>query len=130
MMAFLAVAVGGALGSLARYYASRLVMELSGGIFPAGTMFVNVTGAVLIGFFAALAAPESPFLISAETRLFLTTGICGGYTTFSTFSLETVALLRDGQWLSASVNAVGSVILCLGAVWIGSVAAQLLGRGA
>jgi len=123
------IAIGGALGSVGRYYISRLIMELSGGTFPMGTMVVNVTGAILIGFIAALAAPDSPFFISPEARLFLMTGICGGYTTFSTFSLETVALLGDGQWLSASLNAVGSVLLCLAAVWVGSVAAQLLGRG-
>ncbi len=130
MSAFFLIAIGGALGSVARYYASRFLMELSGGTFPVGTMFVNITGAIVIGFIAALAAPESPFFISPQARLFLMTGICGGYTTFSTFSLETVALLNDGQWLSASVNAVGSVILCLVAVWLGSVAAQVLSRGA
>ncbi|MGO9451665.1 MAG: fluoride efflux transporter CrcB [Candidatus Binataceae bacterium] len=129
MQGFVLIAIGGALGSVGRYYASRLVMELSGGTFPMGTMFVNVTGAIVIGFIAELASPDSRFLVSPQARLFLMTGICGGYTTFSTFSLETVALLGDGQWLSASLNAVGSVLLCIGAVWVGSVVAQLLGRG-
>src|SRR5215475_8334194 len=107
-MGFLLIAVGGALGSVARYYASRLVMELSGGLFPWGTMFVNVTGGILIGFFAGLSEPESRFYLSPQMRLLLMTGICGGYTTFSTFSLETVALVDGGQWLAASFNAAGS----------------------
>jgi CrcB protein len=129
-VAFLLIALGGALGSVGRYYASRLVMELTAGTFPWGTMFVNITGGILIGFIAALSAPESRYFISPQTRLLIMTGICGGYTTFSTFSLETVALLGEGQWLTASLNAIGSVILCLAAVWLGSAAAQLLGGGA
>ena len=129
MPGFILIAIGGAIGRVGRYYASRLVMLLSGGVFPFGTLFVNVSGAIAIGFLAALSAPESPFFVTARARLFFMTGICGGYTTFSTFSLETMALISDGQWLAASLNAVGSVLLCLAAVWVGSVAAQLMGRG-
>jgi CrcB protein len=127
--AFILIAFGGAIGSVGRYYASRLIMLLSGGVFPFGTMFVNVSGAIVIGFLAALSAPEGRVFVSPQARLFLMTGICGGYTTFSTFSLETVALIGDGQWIAASLNAVGSVLLCLAAVWLGSIAAQLMGRG-
>jgi len=127
--AFILIALGGAIGSVGRYYASRLIMLLSGGVFPFGTMFVNVSGAIVIGFLAALSAPEGRVFVSPQARLFLMTGICGGYTTFSTFSLETVALMGDGQWIAASLNAVGSVLLCLAAVWLGSIAAQLMGRG-
>jgi fluoride exporter len=126
---FILIAIGGAIGSVGRYYASRFIMLLSGGVFPFGTMFVNISGAIAIGFLAALSAPESPFFVSPQARLFFMTGICGGYTTFSTFSLETMALIGDGQWVAASLNAVGSVLLCLAAVWLGSVAAQLMGRG-
>jgi len=126
---FILIAIGGAIGSVGRYYASRLIMLLSGGIFPFGTMFVNVSGSIIIGFVAALSAPESRFFVSPQARLFLMTGICGGYTTFSTFSLETMALIGDGQLMAASLNAVGSVLLCLAAVWLGNVAAQLTGRG-
>ena len=129
MPGFILIAVGGAIGSVGRYYASRVIMELSGGIFPLGTMFVNVSGAIVIGFVAALSAPESRFFVSPQARLFFMTGVCGGYTTFSTFSLETVALIGDGQWLAASLNATGSVLLCLAAVWLGGIAAQLMGRG-
>jgi fluoride exporter len=126
---FILIALGGAIGSVGRYYASRLIMLLSAGVFPFGTMFVNVSGAIVIGFLAALSAPEGRVFVSPQARLFLMTGICGGYTTFSTFSLETVALIGDGQWIAASLNAVGSVLLCLAAVWLGSVAAQMMGRG-
>ena len=128
MRGFILIAIGGALGSVARYYASRSIMLLSGGVFPFGTMFVNVSGAIVIGFLAALSAPESPFFVGPQARLFFMTGICGGYTTFSTFSLETVALIGDGQWVAASLNAVGSVLLCLTAVWLGSAAAHMMGR--
>lgn len=128
MPGFILIAIGGAIGSVGRYYASRFIMLLSGGVFPFGTMFVNISGAIAIGFLAALSSPESRFFVSPQARLFLMTGICGGYTTFSTFSLETMALIGDGQWVAASLNAVGSVLLCLAAVWLGSVAAQLMGR--
>ncbi len=130
MQAVVLIAIGGAMGSVGRYYASRLIMELGGGIFPIGTMFVNVTGSMLIGFLAALSSPESRLFMSPQARMFLITGICGGYTTFSTFSLETFALVRDGQWAAASLNAAGSVILCIVAVWLGAAAANLVGRGA
>ena len=128
MPGFILIAIGGAIVSVGRYYASRLITLLSGGVFPLGTMFVNASGSILIGFLAALSAPDSRFFVSPQARLFFMTGICGGYTTFSTFSLETVALLGDGQWIAASTNAVGSVLLCLAAVWLGSAAAQLMGR--
>ena len=129
MQTILIVFLGGAIGSVGRYYGANLIMQLSGGTFPFGTMFVNVTGAIVIGFVAGLAAPESPFLINPRVRLFLMTGVCGGYTTFSTFSLETFSLLNDGQWLTASLNAGASVFLCITAVWIGMTAARLLGGG-
>ncbi|HTR64013.1 MAG TPA: fluoride efflux transporter CrcB [Candidatus Binataceae bacterium] len=129
MIEFLAVAFGGAAGSVSRLYAGRLVMSITGGTFPLGTMVVNITGAIIIGFFAALAEPESRFFISANTRLLLMTGFCGGYTTFSTFSLETVALMSDGQWIGASINVFGSVLLCLAGVWLGSILGELLAGG-
>ena len=129
MIEFLAVAFGGAAGSVSRLYAGRLVMSITGGTFPLGTMVVNITGAIIIGFFAALAEPESRFFMSANTRLLLMTGFCGGYTTFSTFSLETVALMSDGQWIGASINVFGSVLLCLAGVWLGSILGELLAGG-
>ncbi|HXR25333.1 MAG TPA: fluoride efflux transporter CrcB [Candidatus Binataceae bacterium] len=127
-MAYLWVAIGGALGSMARYGVSGLVSAMAGGVFPYGTLVVNVTGAILIGFLATLSGPESRFFIPAYGRLFLMTGICGGYTTFSTFSLETSNLMRDGEWGAALANVGGSVILCLVAIWVGHVGALALDR--
>jgi CrcB protein len=131
MMPYLLVAIGGALGSVARYECSGLVARLVGGTFPLGTMVVNVSGAALIGFLAALSIPEGRIMLVPSGRLFTMTGICGGYTTFSTFSLETFNLVRDGEWLQASANALLSVMLCLVAVMIGYVAGlKITGGGA
>ncbi len=127
-MAYLWVAIGGALGSMARYGVSGLVSAMAGGVFPYGTLVVNVTGAILIGFLATLSGPESRFFIPAYGRLFLMPGVCGGYTTFSTFSLETAHLMRDGEWGAALANVGGSVILCLVAIWVGHVGALALDR--
>jgi fluoride exporter len=127
-MPYLWVAIGGAIGSMMRYGLSGVVAHVTGGSFPYGTMFVNVTGAVLIGILASLAAPESRFFLPVSARLFLMTGICGGYTTFSTFSLETFNLLRDGEFLPALANMLLSVVFCMIAVWIGYSAVLVLSR--
>jgi CrcB protein len=127
-MVYLWVAIGGALGSMARFGMSGLIAGMTGGLYPYGTLFVNVTGALLIGFIATLGGPDSSFFIPAYGRIFLMSGICGGYTTFSTFSLETANLMRDGQWAAALANVGASVILCLMAIWIGHVGALALSR--
>ena len=127
-MAYVWVAIGGALGSVARYGMSGVIANLTGGVFPYGTLFVNVTGGVLIGFLATISGPDSRFFIPAAGRIFMMTGICGGYTTFSTFSLETVNLMREGDWMRASANVVGSVVLCLIAVLVGHAGALFLNR--
>lgn len=118
-MAYFWVAFGGALGSMARYGLSGLVARLTGSALPLGTLAVNVSGAALIGLLAGLSVPEGRGLIPVSGRLFLMTGICGGYTTFSTFSLETLNLMSDGEWGWAIANIAGSVALCLVAVWLG-----------
>ena len=125
-MAYLWIAIGGALGSVARYGCTGVVMRLTGGLFPYGTLVVNVTGAIVIGFFAAMSLPEGRIFLPAPARLFVMTGVCGGYTTFSTFSLETLNLIRDGEWISAFANIMLSVMLSLLAVWLGYSAALKL----
>ncbi|HUO05550.1 MAG TPA: fluoride efflux transporter CrcB [Candidatus Binataceae bacterium] len=129
MVSYLVIAIGSALGGMARYFLSGAIMGLSGGTFPYGTMVVNLTGAVMIGFIATATGPEGRLMASVHTRQFLMVGICGGYTTFSSFSLETLNLVRDGEMIPAAANAIGSVVLCLMAVWLGHVAAAALSRG-
>jgi fluoride exporter len=87
--------------------------------FPWGTLMVNVLGSFIIGLFAALTADGVRGPLSSETRLFVMAGLCGGYTTFSAFSLQTLVLMREGAWASAGVNIALSVALCLAAVWVG-----------
>jgi CrcB protein len=119
MMAYFWVAMGGALGSVARYWLSLAVAARFGETFPWGTLVINVTGSFIIGIFGALTLPEIGGPNRATIIQFFMVGICGGYTTFSSFSLQTLNLLRDGQWLYAAGNMLGSVILCMIAVWLG-----------
>lgn len=121
MLAYLLVAIGGALGSVARFGIGDLVAHKYGETFPWGTLVVNVTGSFIIGFLGALTAAEGP--MKPQSRIlaaqFFMTGICGGYTTFSSFSLNTLNLVRGGEWLHAGANVLLSVVLCLIAVWLG-----------
>jgi fluoride exporter len=119
MLAYLWIAIGGALGSVARYWCSGVVSRQFGETFPWGTLLVNISGSFVIGFLAALAEPAGRRFIGPTGRQFLMYGVCGGYTTFSSFSLQTFELMRDGDWFKAGANAVGSVTLCLAAVWLG-----------
>ena len=126
MMTYLWIAIGGALGSVARYACSAMVANSFGQTFPWGTLLVNVAGSFVIGFFATLTGPDGRVLVPGDVRQFVMVGICGGYTTFSSFSLQTLALVQDGEVLSAGLNVAGSVVLCLLAVWLGYVAAAAL----
>lgn len=128
MLSYLWIAIGGALGSVARFWFSGFVAQRVGETFPFGTILVNVTGSFAIGFFATLTSPDGRVLVSPSFRQFFMIGICGGYTTFSSFSLQTLNLANDGEWLYAGMNVVFSVILCLVAVWLGHLAASALGR--
>ena len=128
MLSYLWVSVGGAIGSAARFWISGLVAFRYGQTFPLGTLVVNVTGSFVIGLFAALTEPEVRFLINPSFREFLMIGFCGGYTTFSSFSLQTLALAQDGEWLRAGANAVASFALCLLAVWLGHFSLSLLNK--
>jgi len=126
MMLYFLIALGGALGSVARFALSGLVAHQIGETFPWGTIVVNVSGSFIIGFFATLTGPDGRWLVSGTGRQFFMTGICGGYTTFSSFSLQTLSLTRDGEWLRAGGNVVGSVIACLVAVWLGHLAGSAI----
>ena len=117
---------GGALGSILRYGASLAIAERWGGTFPWGTLAVNVAGSFGIGLFAGITAVEGLVLVPPTVRVFVMVGIFGGFTTFSSFSLQTLNLVQDGEWLAAGGNIVFSVVLCLGAVWIGNLAAMSL----
>ena len=113
------IAIGSALGGVARYWCSGVAARLLGDTFPWGTLFVNVTGSFLIGFFATLTGPDGRVFAGSTMRQFVMLGILGGFTTFSSFSLQTLNLAGDGEWLQAGGNIVGSVVLCLIAVWLG-----------
>jgi fluoride exporter len=111
------VAVGSAIGGVSRYLLGGLVQRMLDTTFPAGTLLVNVTGSFLLGAIIRYAL-ETPSL-TPEVRAFLTIGFCGGYTTFSTFSYETMALLEDGEWARAGVYITASVTLSLIATFLG-----------
>lgn len=127
-MTYLYVALGGALGSLARFALSGAIARSLQEVFPWGTLIVNITGCFVIGFFSALTGPEGRVLVPPDLRQFVMVGICGGYTTFSSFSLQTLNLARDGDPVRAGLNVVASVGLCLVFVWVGAVAAGVLNQ--
>jgi CrcB protein len=123
LITYLWIGLGGALGSMARYGCSRLVAEWIGEAFPWGTLLINVLGSFVIGVFATLTGPDGRIIVAPDARQFVIVGICGGYTTFSSFSLQTLNLVRSGDIVAAGLNIVGSVVLCLAAVWLGYLAA-------
>ena len=125
MSTYFWVALGGALGSVARYWMTNAVAALTGPHFPWGTILINVLGSFVIGLFAYLATPVGRVPVSFDMRAFVLVGICGGYTTFSAFSLQTLELARNGHWLEVAGNIVLSVVLCLAAVWAGYALARL-----
>lgn len=128
MLSYFWVSLGGANGSAGRFWISGLVAARYGHTFPFGTLAVNVTGSFIIGLFAALTAPDGRFLASPLFREFFMIGICGGYTTFSSFSLQTLSLAQDGEWLRASANAVASFALCLVAVCFGHFSVSMINK--
>ena len=126
----LIVMAGGALGTLARYLVSVLALPISRDL-PWGTIIINITGSFVIGFFGTLTLAEGRYPASENLRLFVMIGLCGGYTTFSSFSLQTLDLLRSGAIGRAGVNIAASVALCVAAVAVGHLlAAQMNGRAA
>jgi fluoride exporter len=123
MLEYILVMVGGALGTGARFWVSGFVAERGGELFPLGTLVVNITGSFAVGFFAAFMNPEGFFLMPPRLRQFFMIGVCGGYTTFSSFSLQTLDLVRDGDWFKAGLNTLLSFVCCLAAVWLGRILA-------
>ena len=125
-MSYFWIFLGGGLGSIARFAGSGFIARHFGETFPWGTLLVNVTGSFIIGFFATLTDSGGRWLVAPSARQFVMLGICGGYTTFSSFSLQTLNLARDGEWFRAGANATLSFVLCLVAVWLGHVLAAYL----
>src|SRR5262245_30917002 len=117
---WLFVALGGAIGSVARYGISLAALPISRTL-PWGTIIINVAGSLVIGFFGTLTLSGGKYPVSENVRLFVMVGLCGGFTTFSAFSLQTLDLIRDGSVLRAAANIILSVTLCVGAVAIGHV---------
>jgi CrcB protein len=122
-MSYLWVTVGSALGGLLRYAITRMTLTMSAG-FPYGTILINVVGSFVIGYFGTLTLQSGRYAASDNLRLFVMVGLCGGFTTFSSFSLQTFDLLRSGAWVRALANVVLSVTLCLAAVAAGHLLAQ------
>ena len=123
MTSYFWIAIGSALGGIARYWCSGIAARLFGETFRWGTLIVNVIGSFVIGLFAALSGPDGRIFVPSVARQFVMIGLCGGYTTFSSFSLQTLNLTTDGEYLYAGLNIVLSVVLCLIAVWLGSILA-------
>jgi CrcB protein len=117
-MSYLWVTVGSAIGGLLRYALTRLTLTLSVQ-FPYGTILINVLGCLVIGYFGTLTLEGEQYAVSDNLRLFVMVGLCGGFTTFSSFSLQTFDLLRSGAWVRALANVGASVVLCLAAVAAG-----------
>jgi CrcB protein len=112
-LTYLLVAVGGAIGSVARAWVSVMAVRLVGASFPWGTMVINIVGSMVIGIVAATALSPTRTIFTQEVRIFLMVGFCGGFTTFSSFSLQTFELLREGRPAVAFANVALSVLLCL-----------------
>jgi len=119
MQIYLWIALGSALGGAGRYWCSGVIARHIGETFPWGTLTVNVVGSLLIGLLATVSEPDGRLLMNSTLRQFFMIGVFGGFTTFSSFSLQVLNLVRDGQWAPASLYIAGSVGLCLIGVWLG-----------
>ena len=117
------IALGGGIGTIARYIVSGIDYKMSNGVFPLSTLVINVSGSLIIGLLWGLV---DRFAVSPNLRLFIFIGILGGYTTFSTFSLETFNLMRDGEYHIALMNIILSTVLSIVAVFVGYFVSRLL----
>jgi CrcB protein len=125
MGAWVAVALGGAIGSVGRFWLAGAMTALTGPRFPWGTLLINVLGSLVIGLVAGITLTPARVAMHPDIRIFLMTGICGGFTTFSAFSLQTLELLQGGEIVPALGYAVGSVVLCVVATYSGWALARL-----
>jgi fluoride exporter len=128
LITYLVIGIGSALGGLARYGCGLLGAALWGAFLPWGTLFVNLVGSFVIGGFATLTGPDGRVYVSPLGRQFVMVGLCGGYTTFSAFSLETLDLLQRGRPLAAAANVGLTLLLGLSAAWLGHAIAQRVNR--
>jgi CrcB protein len=119
MITYVWIAIGSALGGMSRYACARTIALWLGDSFPWGTIFVNVLGSFIIGLFATLTGPEVRSTFLSDMRIFVMVGFCGGYTTFSAFSIQTLELIRNRDFMGAGGNILLSVLLCMIAVWLG-----------
>ena len=116
---WIAVALGGAIGSIARFWLTGVMTALTGPRFPWGTLLINILGSFIIGLVAGITLAPERIAMHPDIRIFLMTGVCGGFTTFSAFSLQTLELMQTGDVIPAMGYAIGSVILCVVATYGG-----------
>jgi fluoride exporter len=124
IVSYLWIALGAVAGASARYFLSRYVARVFSSTFPYGTLLINLTGSLLLGFFLILTSER--LLVEPRWRLLVAVGFCGSYTTFSSYAFETIAYMEQGQWLLMSLNIIGSNALCLAAVVLGAAIARWL----
>ena len=118
MYPYLLVAIGGALGSVARYSSGIAVGRVWNLSFPLGTMLINIAGSLVMGLFIGFLARTTPAWQS-DARLFFAVGVLGGFTTFSSFSLDAISMIERGEWVSATIYVVGSVLIALAGLYLG-----------
>jgi len=122
------IALGSGIGGVLRFWCSGAIARAFGETFPWGTLFVNIVGSFLIGLVAVTTGPDGRLIVGPTARQLVMVGVFGGFTTFSSFSLQTLNLARDGEWALAGLNILLSVVLCLIGVWLGHVAGLAINR--
>jgi fluoride exporter len=124
MLDFVVISLGAIVGANARYWMSRSALRLLGPVFPYGTLAINVLGSFVLGFFLAWITQRG--IVDPRWRLLIAVGFCGGFTTFSSYAFESMALMEQGQWLLVATNIVSNNLLSLAAVVAGMALARLL----